>query len=84
MFRKSLKVLCIAALLAGQAAAAQDGRRYEVSITEQPLGSALQALAAQLDLQIVFFSGATRGLTAAPLAGSLTRSEALEDRKSVV
>ena len=77
MFRKSVKVLCIAALLAGQAAAAQDERRYEVSISRQPLGSALQALAAQLDLQIVFFSGATRGLTAAPLAGSLTRPEAL-------
>src|SRR5690606_10552628 len=48
------------------------------SIPGQPLAAALQALATQINIQIVFFSGATRGLEAPPLAGRYTRREALE------
>lgn len=51
---------------------------YDVDIARQPLATALQALAEQLDLQIVFFSGATQGLVAAPLTGRFTRSQAFD------
>lgn len=40
------------------------------------MASALQALAEQLGVQIVFFSGATEGLVAASLHGRYTREEA--------
>lgn len=57
---------------------AQNIESYEIAIPEQSLASALQALANQLEVQIVFFSGATKGLTAAPLAGSFTREQAFD------
>lgn len=55
---------------------AQAERSFDISIPEQPLGSALQVLARQLDVQVVFFSGATEGLDASALAGRYTRREA--------
>ncbi len=65
-------------LLAGlPAASAEDEQRFEISIAAQPLALALQELAEQVDIQIVFFSGATEGLTASPISGSFTRLEAL-------
>lgn len=56
---------------------AQVDRLFDVAIPEQPLGTALQVLARQLDVQVVFFSGATEGLDAPALAGRYTRREAL-------
>lgn len=57
---------------------AQTEKTFRVSIPEQPLGSALQALASQLEVQIVFFSGATEGLDAPALSGRYTRTNAFE------
>ncbi len=57
---------------------AQAERKFEVDIPGQPLGSALQLLAQQLDVQVVFFSGAAEGLEAPALAGQFTRTEAFE------
>lgn len=57
---------------------AQSDESFDIAIPEQPLASALQSLASQLEVQIVFFSGATRGLVAPPLAGSFTRAEAFD------
>ncbi|HEX2138588.1 MAG TPA: TonB-dependent receptor [Woeseiaceae bacterium] len=56
----------------------QSEKTFDISIREQPLGSALQVLARQLEVQIVFFSGATEGLSARPLEGRYTRAHALE------
>src|SRR5690606_12552248 len=47
------------------------------AIPEQPLAGALQSLADQIDVQIVFFSGAAEGLTSRSLSGSFTRLQAL-------
>ncbi len=69
-------LLVLALLLAASAAAAED--TYEVSIPRQPLAAALQDLATQLDVQIVFYSVATHGLEAPALAGRYTRREALD------
>ncbi len=71
-------VLLICALAAAGAGHAQDRRSFDVSIPEQPLGSALQALARQLEVQVVFFSGAAAGHVAPALAGRYTRAEAFE------
>ncbi len=65
-------------LLAIAPAHGQAERLYEVSIPAQPLGSALQVLARQVELQVVFFSGAAEGLEAPALAGRYSRGEALE------
>src|SRR5690606_3426473 len=56
---------------------AQEHETFEIAIPEQPLAGALQSLAGQIDVQIVFFSGATEGLTARPVSGSFTRLQAL-------
>jgi len=80
-----LAALLLAALLlcAGHPAEADESgdesgdESFEVVIPAQPLAGALQSLAEQIDVQIVFFSGATEGLTARPLSGSFTRSQAL-------
>lgn len=42
------------------------------------MASALQSLASQTQIQIVFFSGATEGLNARALSGQFTRLEALD------
>jgi len=57
---------------------AQDERAFEIVIQEQPLSGALQSLAEQIDVQIIFFSGATEGLTAEALVGTYTRLQALD------
>jgi iron complex outermembrane recepter protein len=75
--RASLKILVITALVVSAASRAQD-EQFDVSIPAQPLGGALQTLAAQIDVQIVFFSGATRGLDTEGLEGSFTRLQALD------
>ncbi len=77
MVRAILKVLLIATLAVSAAGRAQD-EQFDVSIPPQPLGGALQTLAEQIDVQIVFFSGATRGLVTEGLEGSFTRLQALE------
>ncbi|MEX2125857.1 MAG: TonB-dependent receptor [Woeseia sp.] len=56
---------------------AQEDESFEIEIPEQPLAGALQTLAEQIDVQIVFFSGATEGQTARRLSGSFTRQQAL-------
>lgn len=72
-----LAVLLLSVLFLCSSRPAQANDSYKVVLPEQPLASALQALAEQIDVQIVFFSGATEGLTARPLSGSFTRSQAL-------
>ncbi|HET6631047.1 MAG TPA: TonB-dependent receptor [Woeseiaceae bacterium] len=73
---RGVRVLLICLLAIAGPGYAQADRIFEVSVAEQPLGSALQALARQLDVQVVFFSGATEGLGAPALAGRYTRREA--------
>ena len=68
--------LLISLLFISTGSLAQD-ETFEVAIPAQPLAGALQALAEQIDVQIVFFSGATEGLTGKPLSGSFTRAQAL-------
>jgi iron complex outermembrane recepter protein len=72
-------LLCLLLAAAGSVAqeAAQGDETFDVAIPEQPLAGALQSLADQIDIQIVFFSGATEGLTARSLSGSFTRLQAL-------
>lgn len=77
MTSAALRVLLLLALSAAWGhAEAEDS--YAVDIREQPLATALPALAEQLDLQIVFFSGTTEGLIAPAVAGRLTRSQAFD------
>lgn len=49
----------------------------DVSIEPQPLGSALQDLAKQSDVQIIFFSKAVEGRRAPALSGTYTPEEAV-------
>jgi outer membrane receptor protein involved in Fe transport len=70
--------LAVGILLALSLAAVAEEETFEVSLAGQPLASALQELATQIGIQVVFFSGATRGLDAPPLAGRYTRREALD------
>ena len=67
---------CLLAATAPGYARAEQG--FDISIPRQPLASALQVLAQQLEVQVVFFSGATEGLEAPALTGRYTRSEAFE------
>lgn len=71
-------ILCTCLLAVAGPVHAQAGKVFEVSIPEQPLGSALQSLARQLEIQVVFFSGAAEGLVAPALAGRYTRARAFE------
>src|ERR1700722_18691594 len=52
--------------------------KYHIKIDSQPLGTALQALAKQSGVQIIFFSQITEGLRAPALEGPFTVSAALE------
>jgi len=52
--------------------------KYDIKIDSQPLGTALQALAKQSKVQIIFFSQITEGLRAPALEGQFTVSAALE------
>ena len=60
------------------AAPSNEPARYAIKIDSQPLGTALQALAKQSGVQIIFFSQITEGLRAPALEGQLTVSAALE------
>ena len=60
------------------AAPGTEPAKYDIKIDSQPLGTALQALAKQSGVQIIFFSQITEGLRAPALAGQFTVSAALE------
>ena len=60
------------------AAASTEPAEYDFKIESQPLGTALQALAEQSGVQIVFFSQVTEGLRAPALEGRFAISEALD------
>ena len=73
------------------AAPGTEPEKYDFKIDSQPLGTALQALAKQSGVQIIFFSQITEGLRAPALEGPFTVGAALElllvhsrDRKSTV
>jgi len=51
---------------------------FAMSIPRQPLDSALQQLAHQCGVQMIFFSRVTEGLTAPPIEGDYTLSGAME------
>ncbi|HEX5786743.1 MAG TPA: TonB-dependent receptor [Woeseiaceae bacterium] len=67
-----------AAVEAADGPGRDDEQRYDISIPAQPLAQALQQLAEQADIQVVFFSGATEGLMAGAISGTYTRVEALD------
>jgi len=52
--------------------------KYDIKIDSQPLGTALQTLAKQSGVQIIFFSQITEGLRAPALEGQFTLGAALE------
>jgi TonB-dependent siderophore receptor len=60
------------------AAPGTEPEKYDFKIDSQPLGAALQALAGQSGVQIIFFSQLTGGLRAPTLDGQFTLSAALE------
>jgi len=60
------------------AAPSTEPAKYAIKIDSQPLGTALQALAKQSGVQIIFFSQITEGLRAPALEGQFTVSAALE------
>jgi outer-membrane receptor for ferric coprogen and ferric-rhodotorulic acid len=60
------------------AAPSTEPAKYDIKIHSQPLGTALQALAKQSAVQIIFFSQITEGLQAPALEGQFTVSAALE------
>ena len=60
------------------AAPSTEPAKYGIKIDSQPLGTALQALAKQSGVQIIFFSQLTEGLRAPALEGQFTVSAALE------
>ena len=60
------------------AAPSTEPAKYAIKIESQALGTALQALAKQSGVQIVFFSQVTEGLRAPAIEGQFTLSAALE------
>jgi len=60
------------------AAPSTEPAKYDFKIDSQPLGAALQALAGQSGVQIIFFSQLTEGFRAPPLEGQFTLNAALE------
>ena len=60
------------------AAQSTEPAKYDIKIDSQPLGTALQALAKQSGVQIIFFSQLTEGLRSPALEGQFTVSAALE------
>lgn len=53
-------------------------RTFALQIERQPLTGALQQLAKQADLQVIFFSRVTEGVAAPPIEGDFTLVEAME------
>jgi len=60
------------------AAPSTEPAKYAIKIASQPLGTALQSLAKQSGVQIIFFSQITEGLRAPALEGQFTVGAALE------
>ena len=75
----STRLLVLAVIwLAGSPAQAQTGdREVTIDIPAQPLASALNSLALQANLQMLFEQGPVAGLTAPAIAGSMTPERAL-------
>jgi iron complex outermembrane recepter protein len=79
--RNVLLCLCIVAIAWSTRLAAvpsSEPIKYHFKIDSQPLGAALQQLAEQSGVQIIFFSKVTEGLQAPALHGSYTIAGALE------
>lgn len=70
-------LICCVSLLHGGFSFASDNTRYPFHFADQPLASALKALAAQANVQILFSSKALSGLTAPTVSGSYTVEEVL-------
>jgi outer-membrane receptor for ferric coprogen and ferric-rhodotorulic acid len=62
----------------GRAAVTVEPHQFEIHIPSQPLADALQELAHQGDVQIIFFSSLTADLNAPALDGRYSISDALE------
>jgi outer-membrane receptor for ferric coprogen and ferric-rhodotorulic acid len=60
------------------AAPSTEPAKYDIKIDSQPLGTALQALAKQSGVQIIFFSQVTEGIRAPAVEGQFTVSAALD------
>jgi len=67
---------CVPGLIG--AAPSTESAKYDFKIDSQPLGTALQALAKQSGVQIIFFSQITERLRAPALEGHFTVSAALQ------
>ena len=81
MRRNVLLCLCIVAIASITrlaAAPSSEPVKYHFKIDSQPLGTALQQIAQQSGVQIIFFSQVTEGVQAPALHGSYTISDALE------
>jgi TonB-dependent siderophore receptor len=80
--RTIVSCVCVWLLLAGDAvcaAAADDLTKFALKIDRQPLDGALQQLAKQCGLQVIFFSRVTEGVAAPALEGEYTLSAAMEE-----
>jgi outer membrane receptor for ferric coprogen and ferric-rhodotorulic acid len=70
--------LLVLALRAFDAAAADEASaRCELDVSSQMLDGALQEVARQCDVQLIYFSGITGGMTAAQLSGQYSLDDAL-------
>ncbi|MBL8264777.1 TonB-dependent receptor, partial [Steroidobacter sp.] len=65
------------AIVIAQCAHAEEAARHAIDIESQPVGAALQQLAAQTNLQILVFSQDAQNKQAPAVHGSLTADEAL-------
>ncbi|WP_129778651.1 TonB-dependent receptor [Peristeroidobacter soli] len=65
------------AIVIAQSAHAEDAARHAINIDSQPVGAALQQLAAQTNLQILVFSQDAQNKQAPAVHGTLTADEAL-------
>jgi outer membrane receptor for ferric coprogen and ferric-rhodotorulic acid len=75
---RALFPLLIASSLAHAADTPRAGDSFNLSIERQSLAGALQLLARQCDVQVIFFSRVTEGLSAPAIAGSYTLDAAME------
>lgn len=76
---RRVSVGILMALLAGSAAAGQlPNKTMNFAVDAQPLGDALNALATQSGIRIVFYAETTEGLTAPAVTGAYTPEAALK------
>jgi iron complex outermembrane receptor protein len=75
---RALFPLLIASSVAHAADTPRAGDSFNLSIERQSLAGALQLLARQCDVQVIFFSRVTEGLSAPAIAGSYTLDAAME------